>query len=57
MTPALARIVGFTVLVHALGLRLDSTWQWTALLGILGGGALAVWALVAEAFVSGSGER
>jgi hypothetical protein len=57
MTPALARVVGFTVLVHGLGLRLDSTWQWTALLAIAAGGALCLWALAAPASVSGPGER
>ena len=57
MTPALARIVGFVTLVHGLGLRLDSTWQKTALGMILAGAALSAWALVGEAFVSERRER
>jgi hypothetical protein len=57
MTPALARIVGFATLVHGLGLRLDSTWQKTALVVILVGAALSAWALVDEAFVSERRER
>ena len=57
MTPALARIVGFVVLVHGLGLRLDSSWQGTALALILGGAALLVWAFAGQAFVSERSER
>ena len=57
MTPALARIVGFVVLVHGLGLRLDSSWQGTALALILGGVALLAWAFAGQAFVSERGER
>jgi hypothetical protein len=57
MTPALARIVGFVTLVHGLGLRLDSTWQVTALVVILTGVALLAWAFAGEAFVSEPRER
>lgn len=57
MTPALARIVGFVTLVHGLGLRLDSTWQGTALVLILVGAGLLVRAFAGEAFVSGPRER
>lgn len=57
MTPALGRLIGFVVLVHGLGLRLDSTWQGTALALILGGAALLGWAVVSEASVSGRSER
>ncbi|HWP65593.1 MAG TPA: hypothetical protein VNO26_06760 [Candidatus Limnocylindria bacterium] len=57
MTPALARIVGFVVLVHGLGLRLDSTWQGTAWLVILSGGALLAWWLARQASVSDNRER
>ena len=57
MTPAVGRLLGFVLLVHGLGLRLDSSWQETALTLILGGGALLAWALVAEASVWGGGKR
>jgi hypothetical protein len=57
VTPAVGRLLGFVLLVHGLGLRLDSTWQETALTLIVGGGALLAWALVAEASVWGGGER
>jgi hypothetical protein len=57
VTPALGRVVGFVVLIHGLGLRLDSTWQGTASVLIVGGAALLGWALVGEASVSGRGER
>ena len=57
MTPALARITGFVALVHGLGLRLDSTWQGTALVVILIGAALLAWAFAGEAFVSERRER
>ena len=57
MTPALARIVGFVTLVHGLGLRLDSTWQGTALVVMLIGGALLAWAFAGQAFVSQRGGR
>jgi hypothetical protein len=50
-------VIGFVVLVHGLGLRLDSTWQGTALVLILGGAALLGWAAVGEASVSGRSER
>lgn len=52
MTPAVIRVLGFLALVHGLGLRLDSSWQGTALVLVLGGGAAVVWALVREASVS-----
>lgn len=55
MTPALGRLVGFVGLVHGLGLRLDSSWQGTAWVLILAGGALLAWALVTEASVSQPG--
>jgi hypothetical protein len=57
MTPALARILGFVTLVHGLGLRLDSTWQGTALVVILIGTGLLAWAFAGPAFVSERRER
>jgi hypothetical protein len=48
-------LVGFVGLVHGLGLRLDSSWQGTAWVLILAGGALLAWALVTEASVSQPG--
>jgi hypothetical protein len=57
MTPALARILGFVTLVHGLGLRLDSTWQGTALVVILIGAGLLAWAFAGQAFVSERRER
>ena len=57
MTPALARIVGFVTLVHGLGLRLDSTWQASALVVILIGAGLLAWAFTGQAFVSDRRER
>lgn len=56
MTPAVIRVLGFLALVHGIGLRLDSAWQGTAVLLILGGGAAVVWALASEASVSGPPE-
>lgn len=57
MTPALGRLGGFLALVYGIGLRLDSTWQGTAMVLMIGGGALVGWALAREASVSESGER
>ena len=57
MTPDLARITGFVVLVHGLGLRLDSTWQGTAAVIMLIGAALLAWAFAGPAFVSERRER
>jgi len=56
VTAGQARVAGFLALVHGIGLRLDSTWQGTALLLIVGGLVLVVGALAREASVSGSGE-
>ena len=56
MTPAVQRLIGFTVLACGLGLRLDTTWQGLALVSILGGGAVVVRALYREASVSPPGE-
>jgi hypothetical protein len=57
VTPGQRRVFGFVVLAHGIGLRLDSTWQLTALAMIVGGGVLVVWALLTEASVSEPGER
>ena len=57
MNAGVLRIVGFLVLVHGLGLRLDSSWQRVAWLLILAGGGAVAWALWREAFVSGPNEE
>lgn len=56
MTAGQVRVAGFLALVHGIGLRLDSTWQGTALVLIVGGLVLTLAALVREASVSGPGE-
>jgi hypothetical protein len=56
VTAGQARVAGFLALVHGIGLRLDSTWQGTALVLIVGGLVLTLAALAREASVSGPGE-
>jgi hypothetical protein len=57
MPPAVRRLAGFVALSCGIGLRLDTTWQVTALLLIVGGAGAVVQALVAEASVSPPRER
>ena len=52
MSPGVARIAGLVVLAHGLGLRLDSSWQRTALALIVAGAAALAWSLPREASVS-----
>jgi hypothetical protein len=52
MSPGVVRIAGLVVLAHGLGLRLDSSWQRTALALIVAGAAALAWSLSREASVS-----
>lgn len=56
MSAGQVRLLGFVTLAHGIGLRLDSTWQRTALLLIVCGGVMALGALLREASVSGPGK-
>jgi hypothetical protein len=57
VTAAVQRLIGFVVLVSGIGLRLDTSWQRTAFVLILAGGAVVVRALWREASVSGPAEE
>jgi hypothetical protein len=44
------RSLGLVLVMVGVGLRLDSTWQWSASVLLVLGGALAIWDLAGGAF-------